>query len=244
MPYFVQIESPGVEPLSAVDLRARLSIAATVSDTVVNGLISAARLIIEQQYSVAFITQTLEYVINHFPGYAPVNRETGFGGFGGIGVQRYFRGTYDDVMTRAEQTDIVIPYSPIQKINSIKYLDMDGVQQLIAPVDYLPSYGELFSRIRLPLASSWPSTQLITDGVRIQFDAGFGDGPSDVDEHYKMAITLQAAHFRSLMANNLFTVIDSVTGVGEKRYLPSEVPGKVIDRAVSAIMGSFIRPSL
>lgn len=63
-----------------------------------------------------------------------------------------------------------LPYGPVTEVVSVKSVDADGVEQTMAPADYvLTNSGE----IALAHGAAWPSLRGDAEGVRIQYEAGF-----------------------------------------------------------------------
>ena len=92
--------------------------------------------------------------------------------------------TWELVLDGFPTGGIVVPMPPLQSVESIKYIDTDGVEQeldaLLYSVDddsipglIVPAYGE-----------TWPVTRDEVNAVRVRFVAGFGDA-SDVPEDIK-----------------------------------------------------------
>jgi len=81
---------------------------------------------------------------------------------------------------------ITLPKAPVQSITSIKYIDVNGVEQTLdsiayrlladcEPSDVIPAYG-----------ISWPATRCDKAVVRVRFKCGYGplasDDPEDPDK--------------------------------------------------------------
>jgi len=69
---------------------------------------------------------------------------------------------------------------PVQKVNSVKYLDADGVSQTLASNQYDVDVNARPPRITPAINASWPYVQPRPAAVAVEFDAGYGDKPSDV----------------------------------------------------------------
>ncbi len=74
---------------------------------------------------------------------------------------------------------------PFQTVNSIVYMDIDGVEQTVTASDYSLSSAPESGRITLAYNTNWPSTRQIAEAVTIEFNNGHGDSPADVPEIYK-----------------------------------------------------------
>lgn len=98
---------------------------------------------------------------------------------------------------------IEIPRPPLQSVDSITYIDTDGVEQTFGTFEGSPEeaveYGvELsdapeFGRIYLRSGYSWPSALCQPSAVRIRFTCGFGDSCEDIPENIKNWIYVKAA---------------------------------------------------
>ena len=75
---------------------------------------------------------------------------------------------------------IRLPMSPVVQIDSVEYVDADGVTQTMAPGDYylddsqspnwlLPAYGD-----------TWPSARVEANAVRVTYQVGFETCPAEI----------------------------------------------------------------
>ena len=78
--------------------------------------------------------------------------------------------------------EIPFPKPPFQSVVSVKYIDTDGNEQTLATTEYTADATGELGRIFLQWGKSWPSTRVEPNTVRIQWKAGYGDDPKDVDE--------------------------------------------------------------
>lgn len=74
--------------------------------------------------------------------------------------------------------EVEIPKPPLQSVESIKYTDMDGVEQTVAPSIYqVDTRRSLFSygRIKPAYLQTWPTDVRSTDydAVRVRYTAGY-----------------------------------------------------------------------
>ena len=75
---------------------------------------------------------------------------------------------------------IELPMPPLQSVESVKYVDPDGVEQTLDASTYLVSTHRRPGRVWLASGKSWPATKDEREAVTITFKAGFGDEPADV----------------------------------------------------------------
>lgn len=94
------------------------------------------------------------------------------------------------------ECDILIPYGPIQSIDSFTYVDTDGATQtLVEGTDfYLDSHSDI-ARV-IPIADgevdSWPDTLNRINAVTIEYTAGYDDvSGTPTPEQIKQAMLLQ-----------------------------------------------------
>lgn len=81
--------------------------------------------------------------------------------------------------------EIELPFGPVQSVTSVKYLDLNGVQQTVSTTVYeLEVESDAGSaEIRLKSGQSWPSTSGADGCVEVAYVAGFGTStevPADV----------------------------------------------------------------
>lgn len=84
---------------------------------------------------------------------------------------------------------------PIQSIESVKYLDTDGVEQTLDSDQYVLDDYSAWHSLMPAYAVSWPSTQDSALAVKIRYVAGYGDAGSDVPSPLLQAIKLIVGHW-------------------------------------------------
>jgi len=85
---------------------------------------------------------------------------------------------------------ICLPMPPCVSIESVKYIDVNGVQQTLATTEYYTAIRGKPARIVPANGKQWPDTQPgKPEAVEITFTAGFGDR-TQVPEDLKAAIKL------------------------------------------------------
>jgi uncharacterized phiE125 gp8 family phage protein len=106
---------------------------------------------------------------------------------------------------------ITLPLPPLQSVASITYIDLDGVQQTLAPSAYrvlmrgtdrgavVPAYG-----------MSWPATRAIKQSVTVTFVAGYGDTAADVPKGIQQAaLLLMTDLYENRSAHEVGTIISA-----------------------------------
>lgn len=95
--------------------------------------------------------------------------------------------------------EIRIPRAPLISIDSIYYVDSDGMTTLLPSSEYQASLRGFPSRIVPAYGGSWPATRTQPEAVIVQFTAGYppGGSPEDlrenIPESIKSAIKLVTA---------------------------------------------------
>lgn len=96
-----------------------------------------------------------------------------------------------------------LPVGPIIEIDEVKYIDTLGVEQTLAPENYVLS-GERFG---LAASSRWPQLRGDASGVRVRYVAGFESPPAPI----KQAVLLLVGQwFRHRMAINVGNIINDL----------------------------------
>ena len=77
-----------------------------------------------------------------------------------------------------------LPRHPVLAITDIKYIDVDGVEQTLAPANYelIVSDGALRSVVRPAYNTDWPALSDGYNRVTITFDAGYDSAPKAIQQ--------------------------------------------------------------
>lgn len=89
---------------------------------------------------------------------------------------------------------IQIPLPPLQSVESIEYIDSDGVEQTLADTDYIVDISGIIGSVSLAPNKSWPVTQSRPDAVVINFTCGYGDAAAIPDD-IVLAVLMLIGHF-------------------------------------------------
>jgi uncharacterized phiE125 gp8 family phage protein len=92
---------------------------------------------------------------------------------------------------------LVLPYPPLASVESVKYLDQDGVLQTVPGDDYQVRTAETPGEVAPAYGKAWPSARAGEDAVRVEFTCGYG-APENVPEGIRAAVLLLVG---SLYAN-------------------------------------------
>lgn len=176
------ITDPSVEPVSVDDLKAHSRVTLNDEDAVIAGYISAAREYIEGQTGRALAIQTREASFDEFlarhrsPHHRPVH------GFINQMMPGYIR-QFNDV--------IHLGLSPLISVESVKYLDEYGVEQVLDQSNYIANVRSEPGTIQPAIGKQWPATASIVDSVRVTYVCGYETPPAIL----RQAILFLAAHW-------------------------------------------------
>lgn len=93
---------------------------------------------------------------------------------------------------------IYLPNAPVQNVDSITYIDTEGVTQTLANSAYeLDSFD---NKIRLQFGQRWPSVRVQEDAVTVTYTAGYTNGASP--DTYPIPAPIKAAML--LIIGNLY----------------------------------------
>jgi uncharacterized phiE125 gp8 family phage protein len=115
---------------------------------------------------------------------------------------------------------IVIPKPPLVSIDSVKYIDKDGLQQTLAVSEYmLVSSGESSTaKVELAYGKSWPSTRMHTDAVVVRFVAGYAN-----------ALAVPAA-IKSWLKLQVAALYENRSAQVEQQMYPLGLADRIVDR--------------
>lgn len=103
--------------------------------------------------------------------------------------------TWEMTLDSFPQMPLKVPKPPLQTVDSIKYVDQNGVETIFDAANYVVDTDSEPGRIAFAYGKSWPSVTLKPiNGVKIQFKAGYGDDAASVPEKVKIAMLLYIAH--------------------------------------------------
>jgi uncharacterized phiE125 gp8 family phage protein len=198
------IHGPAVEPLSLDEAKLHVRQDSTADDDLITTLIQAAREYCEDFCHRAFVTQTWQLLLDHFPGVADHNQ--GYADLGVMGDAALGIGLPPVGYTFAYQSEVyfragalILPKPPLQSVYFIKYIDTDGTLQTLDPSLYQVDTASEPARVAPAANNNWPLTLLsirapVLNAVQIQFVCGFG-AAADVPASIKAAMKLMIAHW-------------------------------------------------
>lgn len=175
------ITPPAVEPITLAEVKVQQGILTddTVGDALITRRIKEARQFAEKYMQRAIITQTLEVQLNEF--YCPDEK---------YHIRKLqYRGI------------IKLPFPNLLSIVSVKYIDIDGVEQTMSSGDYTLDLASLVGSVRPVYGTEWPTPRDEINAVRIRYTCGYGPAATDVPEEIKEALHLIVGHMTNYQQN-------------------------------------------
>lgn len=167
------VAAPSGEPVSLDEAKiaCRAYGDVTGEDALISELIVAARQDAEEITRRALVTQQWKLVLDRFP--VPnmnVASATWYGPQWGVAPGPL---TIDK---REGETgsEIYLIKPPLQSVDSITYIDQNGVQQTLDPSQYIVDDVSEPARITPAYSTSWPATRQQANAVEITFTCGYG----------------------------------------------------------------------
>jgi len=166
----IQLLAPTLDPLHLTEAKTHLRVSFSDDDQLISRLIPAAARAAETILRRALVMGQYKLVLDRFPTpsmeYAASNW---YGPSWGSGP-----GPLTVQMPRGKTGfEIVLPVSSLQSVDSIKYLDNDGIQQTLAPSAYKVDNVSEPPRITPAWGTSWPTARNDFNSVELTFTAGY-----------------------------------------------------------------------
>jgi len=168
----LQVASPPtVEPVSLEEAKAHARVFVEDDDAYLGLLIRAARRHCEGRCNRSFAVQTYALTLDGFPAFD---------------LSSYRR------PGRIRPGPIELPRPPLVSVESIAYVDADGVDQVLDPARYRVSPGTP-GRVQSAAGEGWPATQDGDDAVSIRYVAGWP--AEELPEDAKLALLMLVGHW-------------------------------------------------
>ena len=166
--------NPTLEPVSLADQMAHARIFDTHEGALIEGYITAARIVCENKIGQAFVTSTYQKQIDRFPCATRLNPHAA----------------------------IHIDRPPLQSVTSIVYVAQDGTSTTMASSDYTVNTNAMPGFVTPAYGHYWPTMRFVPNAVTITYQAGYGGAGASattsvaaVPEPAKLAIKVLAQHF-------------------------------------------------
>ena len=104
--------------------------------------------------------------------------------------------TWDWFLDGFPMTPVNVPLPPLATVSSVIYYGTGGTANTLTASTYIYDVYSAQGRLSLAYGESWPSITLRPiNGVKIQYQAGYGATGGTVPEQYRHAIMMLAGHF-------------------------------------------------
>jgi uncharacterized phiE125 gp8 family phage protein len=202
------ITPPSGYPVSLYMAKAHLRIDTPDDDTLITAMIGAATEYAENACRRAFITQQWRLYLDAFPprhysgviaGRLPVREDQG----------SWFDGRIFDYDIR--QGKISLPFPVLQTVDSIQYVDVNGVLQTLDPSQYVVDDAGQPGAVMPAPNTYWPATQSVANAVRINYTAGYGDStkvPSSICAWILMRVGALYENREEIVVGQRLTSVD------------------------------------
>ena len=189
MYYVRQISQPENEPVSLIEAKLFCRVSNAEEDSLIAGLISAARVQAENATGRCLAQRQFVLVLDRF----------------NHSWHRHEAWIADDLFFNRNgqlNHEIKLPYSPLKSVDSIRYIATDGTAVLLNPdtdfiVDRISEPGRIFP----PHGQRWPAALHVANSIEITFTAGYDPNPSaEPDVHDIESATNQQPDSTVLLA--------------------------------------------
>lgn len=185
----VIVQPPLSEPVTLAEAKTHLRVDTDyiTDDSLIRGLITAARQHAEQICRRSLIDQTWKLAIDQFP--APnmnVSSANWYGPQWGIAP-----GPLSVVRPEGSTGyEIYLPNSPVIEVTSVKYIDQSGAQQTLEPSAYKVDNISQPARLVPAYGTTWPAIRNEINAVEVTYRCGYG-GSADVPQPIKQWMLLR-----------------------------------------------------
>ena len=177
---FKLLTPPALEPVTLAEAKLQARIDTTAEDSLVTSLITGARQWAEQYTGRALITQTWQMAMDAWPSVR---------GAWWDGVREGPITGYDIVSA------IKLPHPPLISVTNIQTFAADNSATVFPASNYYVDTLGTPGRVALQSGAVWPSPTRPTNGILIEYIAGYGSSASAVPEPIKTAIRQITAHW-------------------------------------------------
>lgn len=184
MSYIRQISLPASEPVLLTDAKTfcKVPTAVTDSDTMITGLISAARVHAENITNRCLAQRNFVMVLDRFSHHH--HYAFPYGTFWPIAETFLF----DRLRLRGE---IKIPKPPLQSIASIRYVNAQGLPITLLPdVDFIVDRISEPARMYPPHGQYWPLAMYVANAIEITLTAGYDPNPAAAEDDHQAGVAV------------------------------------------------------
>jgi uncharacterized phiE125 gp8 family phage protein len=120
---------------------------------------------------------------------------------------------------------IELPRPALVSVQSVKYLDDNGVLQTLANTEYQVVISELVGYIQPAYGKSWPACRVQPDSVVVAYTCGYGDAaavPVSIKGWIKMAVATMYAQREAIITGTIVAEVprDFFAGLLDPYWVP------------------------
>lgn len=161
------VTGPTLDPVSLAETKAHCRVSISDDDGLLAGYLVAARQHVETYLRRVLITQTWDVSFDY---------------------------GWPSMTWKRER--IELPFSPVQSVTSVTYIDSAGATQTLPPDQYKVARTDTGEWVIVPAyGASWPTVRREMEAVTVRFVCGYGSNPSDIPEPIRQAILLLVGHW-------------------------------------------------
>ena len=140
--------APTFEPVTLSEAKEAMNLAHGRHDSLITGLIVAARRFVETTLRQTLPTTTYTLYLDRWPS----------------------KSRYGESV--ASHGSILLSMPPAVSVTTVKYIDTDGTQQTFASSKYTLDVKSYPARLALAWSESWPSIRAVVNAIEVEFVAG------------------------------------------------------------------------
>jgi hypothetical protein len=168
----VLVTPPTVEPITIIQAKAHLRVEIPDDDALILDLVTAVRQYGEGICRRAFCTQSWKIVLDTWPSPGMnISSANWYGPNWGVSPGPLTTARPDGVTGY----EIIPGVAQLQSVESVKYIDTNGVQQTLDPSQYKVDTVSPFGRVVPAYGTSWPSARNEINAVEVAFTSGYGN---------------------------------------------------------------------
>jgi len=180
MTSFKLLTPPAVEPVTLDEAKAQARVDTNVDDALLTGLIVAARQWAESYTGRAFINQSWQMWLD----------------LGSTALGAWWDGMREGSISSLNEINyITLPRPPLASVTSVTFYDNSDNATVWAASNYFVDTMREPGRLALRMGAVWPVPGRLTNGIGIQYVAGYGNDASDVPDVIRLAIRQLVAHW-------------------------------------------------
>ena len=173
--FYVEQTAPAIDPVTLAEAKSFARVETTADDTLIQDLVTAARVQGEQHTRRKFINQTWDVFLDGWPSSA-------------AGRLGWWDGERTGPVFGVASREVRMPLSPLSAITDINTFADDDSPTVFAASNYQVDVAG--NRVVLREGATWPTFTRQAAGIRIRTVFGYGAAAADVPDQIRTAIKL------------------------------------------------------